>query len=79
MCRTSQRDIEYLRAVGCSDRCIAARVGISSPTLVKYAEGTVKRPLIVIERELRRVAVAEARRVKKLTAEYEAFVGENSK
>ncbi|WP_306572990.1 hypothetical protein [Parasutterella excrementihominis] len=71
---TSQRDIEYLRSVGCSDRSIAARAGISSATVIKYAQGTVKRPLVVVEMSLRRVAIEEAQRVEKITADYKASV-----
>lgn len=74
MYNASQRDIEFLRAVGCSDKSIAARAGVSSATVVKYAQGTVKRPLVVVEMSLRRAAIEEAERVEKITAEYKAGV-----
>lgn len=77
MCKASQRDIEYLRSVGCSLKDISEKVGVSIQTILRYSQGVVEKPLPVIEREIRNVAVLEAQRVKRITAEYEGFVGEN--
>lgn len=77
MCKASQRDIEYLRAVGCSLNDIAERVGVTAQTILRYSQGAVENTLPIIERGIRHVVLEEVERVKKLTAEYEAFVEEN--
>lgn len=77
MCKASQRDIAYLRAVGCSLNDIAERVGVTAQTILRYSQGAVENTLPIIERGIRHVALEEVERVKKLTAEYEAFVEEN--
>lgn len=74
MCKTSQRDIEYLRRVGCSLSAIAEKVGVTAQTIFRYSQGAVENPLPIIERGIRHAALEEAERVKKLTADYEVFV-----
>jgi len=74
MCKTSQRDIEYLRRVGCSLSDIAEKVGVTAQTIFRYSQGAVENPLPIVERGIRHAALEEVERVKKLTADYEAFV-----
>lgn len=74
MCKTSQRDIEYLRKVGCSLSDIAEKVGVTAQTIFRYSQGAVENPLPIVERGIRHAALEEVERVKKLTADYEAFV-----
>lgn len=77
MRKASQRDIEYLREVGCSLSDIAEKVGVTAQTILRYSQGAVENTLPIIERGIRHAALEEVKRVKKLTAEYEAFVEEN--
>lgn len=74
MCKASQRDIEYLRKVGCSLNDIAEKVGVTAQTIFRYAQGAVENPLPIIERGIRRAALDEVERVRRLTDDYEAFV-----
>lgn len=74
MCKASQRDIEYLRRVGCSLTNIAEKVGVTAQTIFRYSQGAVENPLPIVERGIRHAALEEVERVKKLTADYEAFV-----